>query len=350
MPESLAAGCAIVALLYPPLAGVTFADFHENGIEPAAIVWLLWAIDAGRSRAALLIGLFALGIKEDVAPGIFAGGLAGGLWLARRGDRSRSRIAFGLAACAALLFVGYLAILRPALHPPVPFQQFRYYTGADSGVPVPHGTAMRLRYVAEMLLPLGFVPLLSGPALVLVAPGFAEILASRNAITMSLQTHYAAVWIGYMLFGFALGTATLQRRAPRATIPAMALCAVLSLHILVNLDPLARWYALYRLPNAHDTLLQAMLDSLPRDASVSAPDRIYSHLGFDPNAGVAPGGRFLIIDRTNNDVTPSWQEIEAELPGLVAAGIYRLVRKTDGIELYRRTDKVSALIPAKALQ
>ncbi|MFZ1124448.1 MAG: DUF2079 domain-containing protein [Candidatus Baltobacteraceae bacterium] len=345
MPESLAAGCAIVALLYPPLAGLTFADFHENGIAPTAIVWLLWAIDAGKGWIALAIGLFALGIKEDMALGIFGGGLFGGLWLARRGDRSRAGIALGLAACAALTFVGYLAILRPALHPPFPFQQFRYYTGEGLGSTTPAAAWDRARYVVEMLLPLGFIPLL-GPAVLLAIPGFVEILASRNPITMSLETQYAAVWIGYMLFAFVAGVAVLHRRAPKASGFAVAACAAISLYVLVVVDPLARWYALYRWPNAHDATLQALLDSLPRDASISAPDRIYSHLGFDPNAGIAPGGCFFIIDRTNNDVTPQWAQYEHDLPALVAAGTYRLIRATDGIELYeRRTSECTRRSP-----
>src|SRR5262249_26319264 len=48
LPAWLAALCATVALVYPPFVGVTFADFHENGFAPAAILWLIWAIDAER--------------------------------------------------------------------------------------------------------------------------------------------------------------------------------------------------------------------------------------------------------------------------------------------------------------
>ena len=336
MPDALAAGCALVALLYPPLAGVTFADFHENGIEPAAIVWLLWAVDSGRMWTSLIVGLFALGIKEDVAPGMFAGGLAAGVWLLRRGDAARARIAFALSACAAAAFAAYLAVLRPALHAPFPFQQFRFYNGDDSGAPDPGGALRRLRYVVDMLLPLAFVPLLSPVAFCLALPGLLEILASRNPITMSLETHYAAVWIGYMLFAYVCGLSTIARRSRRAAALVLAVSAALCLFVQIKLDPSARWYALYRAPGAHDATLQAMLDALPPDAAISAPDRIYAHLGFDPNADVAPGGRFVILDRTNNDVTPQWAQYEAELPGLVSAGTYRLVRSVDGIELYEK--------------
>ena len=48
----LAAFAACIALVYPPLVGVAFTDFHENGFAPAAIVWLAWALDAA-------VGLYA---------------------------------------------------------------------------------------------------------------------------------------------------------------------------------------------------------------------------------------------------------------------------------------------------
>ncbi len=38
---------ALVVWLYPPLAGLIFGDFHENGFAPAAVAWTLYAFDAG---------------------------------------------------------------------------------------------------------------------------------------------------------------------------------------------------------------------------------------------------------------------------------------------------------------
>ena len=58
---------AFVVLLYPPLAGVVFNDFHENGLAPAAIAWLLWAFDGGYVAATLVFAALALAIKEDQA-------------------------------------------------------------------------------------------------------------------------------------------------------------------------------------------------------------------------------------------------------------------------------------------
>ena len=320
LPEGLAAACAIVGLLYAPLCGVTFADFHENGIEPAAILWLLWAIDAGKARLAFLFGLFALGIKEDVAPGIVFAGVLGGAWLVRRGDMHRARIAFGLAACALVVFVGYLTVLRPALHPPFPYQQFRFTTRTGRRGHWACSTQNALFYLVAILVPLLGIPLLT-PAIVFVIPGLIEIVAANNQTTRSFETQYAAVWVGYMLFAFVLGVEAVYHRFSDRTRFVLAGAFVVSLYAVAVADPMAKWYALYRLPNAHDARLQALLDSLPKDAAVDAPDRIYAHLGFDPNAGIDLGGRYVIVDRANNDVSPAWeQKPSATSHRLVAAG------------------------------
>ncbi|MBV8264363.1 MAG: DUF2079 domain-containing protein, partial [Candidatus Eremiobacteraeota bacterium] len=65
--ETMANLVAIVSLLYPPLVGVTFTDFHENGFAPAVIAWFLWAVDSRRFGWATLFAVLALCIKEDEA-------------------------------------------------------------------------------------------------------------------------------------------------------------------------------------------------------------------------------------------------------------------------------------------
>ena len=44
---ALARFAAVVVWLYPPLAGLIFGDFHENGFAPAAVAWMLYCFDGG---------------------------------------------------------------------------------------------------------------------------------------------------------------------------------------------------------------------------------------------------------------------------------------------------------------
>ncbi len=332
MPDGFAAACAVIALLYPPLTGVTFSDFFESGLEPAAIVWLLWAVDAGRVTVSLILGVLALCIKEDVAPGIIFGGIAGGLWLRER-DPLRSRLAFALAALAALIFAGYFGVLRPLLHAPFSVWDFHFYGGTHQIAAL---DPVRWRFLFAIFVPLLGLPLLS-PAIVLALPGLLEVMLSNDPITMSLETHYSGVWIGYVLFAFVLGAARLIGQAPRLGAIALLCAAGVSSYVLISVDPAARWYYLYRLPNAHDATLQSTIDSLPNDADVGASEQIFAHLGFFPKASVGIDHQYVIVDGAQRDLSAVWIPNQRALDDAISAKRFRELRSRDGIVLYERT-------------
>jgi uncharacterized membrane protein len=333
LPGWLAALCATVSLVYPPLVGVTFADFHENGFAPAALLWLLWAIDDARAVPAVLLAVFAIGLKEDVAIGLAACGLGAGAWYAARHDGERARLTLTIGVLAVIDLAAYFLVVRPLLHPPFPYQQLRFYDVHALGAQLVNGA--KLRYLIAALAPLALLPLLT-PAIFLAVPGLVEILASPAPILMSFETQYPAVWAPYLLAAFVGGVIRLDYYSTRLAALGAIVALGISFYVLIALDPNARWYALYHFPNAHDAALTEVLASLPRDAEVSVPDRLYAHLGFDPNAGIDMGRQFVIVDRFENFVSPQWQENEAALEGLVRQGLYRLDRSVDGVEVYER--------------
>lgn len=58
---------AVTAWFYPPLAGLIFGDFHENGFAPAAVVWTLYAFESGSLAGTVAGAIATLSIKEDQA-------------------------------------------------------------------------------------------------------------------------------------------------------------------------------------------------------------------------------------------------------------------------------------------
>jgi uncharacterized membrane protein len=333
MPDWFAATCAIVALLYAPLAGVTFSDFYESGLEPAAILWLLWAVDAGRVRTAIALAVVALCVKEDVAPGIMFGGAVAAWWLRKR-DPLRAQLALVLAALGATFLVGYFAVLRPLLHAPFSIWDFHFYTGAASA-PSPLDP-VRWRFLFSILAPLLGLPLLT-PAIALALPGLLEVMLSNNPITMSLETHYSGVWIGYVLFAFVLGVARVVEQSPRLAGAALTAIAAISCYVLISLDPAARWYYLYRLPNAHDAAIRSIIASLPPDADVGGSEQTFSHLGFFPRASVGIDHRYVIVDTEQHDLSAVWAPDQRALDGLIAQRRFTPARSDDGVILYERT-------------
>lgn len=336
LPEAFAFGCALVVALYPPLVGVAFTDFHENALAPAATLWLLWAIDARRFALAAGLLVVALSIKEDQSVVVAFGGAVACAFFALRRDGARARFCGVAAVLAVATFVAYFSVIRPLAGAHDAWAPTHFYAWSRDGDP--HGVAPwwsigRPAYLVEALLPLAFVCVVS-PAFVLALPGFAEVLGSHESMTYTMGTHYAAIWIGYVLFAFALGLATTFARRPRparlALRASIALCAI----DLIFASP-THWGHYLGPRTAHDAALDAAVARVGRDLEVGTSDEIYAHVGFDPNAelGLDRAPRYALVDATN---ATSWFTARW-LPTLrrgAAERRYRLVWHDDGLELY----------------
>ena len=332
-----AALLACVALLYPPLQGVTFTDFHEVAFAPATIVWLLWALDARRFSIAYALVAVALSIKEDQAPAMAFLGLVAMPYFAAR--RERAGVVFGAIAisASALVFAGYFTIVRPLTGASGAWmpQHFYAWAGYAHAEPLDRQIVGRLTYLLEAFVPLAFVPLRS--RLVLLAlPGFAEVLASREPLTYTMGQHYAAAWVPYVLVAFAVAgarlLATRDRRGARWIWSAAALSVVIS----VFLSPLHLGHFLRPL-QPQDAATNALIAEIPRDASIGTYDEIYAHLGFFPGAQVGLEGepQYVLMDRRYASATWNSKSLPLLLQD-VRQGVYVPVLARDGVTLYRR--------------
>jgi uncharacterized membrane protein len=339
LPERLAFGIALAAFFYPPLAGVTFADFHENGFVAAATLWLLWAVDARRWVLGAAFLAITLAIKEDQAAILAFAAVFGCIYFARRGERA------GLTFCAAALvlalatfafFFGAVRSLAGAKESWGPLHFYAWDRIVDPKGSTPWWSIGRPAYFLEAVVPLAFVCFLS-PVFVLALPGFAECLFSHESVTYTMGTHYAAVWIPYVLAAFAFGVARIYGRRPELARGLVRTCVILCALNLVFASP-THWGHYLRARSAHDAALDRALASLPPDLEVGTHDETFAHLGFDPNAslGLRRAPRFALVDST---YTGSYwvQQMRPELQRGVASGRYRLVWNRDGIELYERT-------------
>ena len=330
--ERAALGIAAVGWVYPPLAGVTFTDFHENAFVPAATVWLLWALDARRLGLAALFAAILLATKED--QGLILGvlGLGAAIYFGRRGDRASAAFGAGLTVVSLAIFVAYFAWVRPLAGATTPWDPLHFYAlgGVQSrGPTTPLFSFGRLTYLLEVFGPLLFVPLFS--ALVVAAlPGLAECLLSHESLTYTMGQHYAAVWIGYVLVAFALVAPRLgawSRWGP------LAACVL----VLAFASP-THWAHFLRARTAHDALLDRFVASIPREGSVGTHDEIYAHLGFVPGAqiGLDPLPRTALFDSSYRST--AWLErVRSRFLELLRSGVYRRSREQDGVVEAERT-------------
>ncbi|HEY3675768.1 MAG TPA: DUF2079 domain-containing protein [Candidatus Tumulicola sp.] len=333
-----AAALACIGLLYPPLQGVTFTDFHEVAFVPVAIIALLWAIDARRFGWAATFAAIALASKEDQAIALAFVGIAGAIYFARRNERSATTFCIGLALASVVIFITYFSLVRALAGAPggwVP-QHFYSWSGYTQALPLATQITGRLTYLLEAFVPLALLPF-GSRAIVLAIPGFAEVLASREPLTYTMGQHYAAVWIPYVLVAFVIaGARAFSRSQPvgrRWAWTAAALCAIVS----IAFSPLHVGHFV-RIPNARDAEMHAALGALPADASVGTYDELYSHLGFDPNAriGLRDDPAYIIFDERyssaywNGTIVPAIRQA-------TRANQYAVASQRDGIVVLRRT-------------
>lgn len=337
VPEQTAFWIAALAFVYPPLCGVTFADFHENGLVPATIAWLLYAVDARKFVLASILALVALGTKEDQALFLATLSAFAFAYFSRRVELAGKRWALGLLAVCVITFAGYFLIVRPLAgatggwHPTVFYTQ----TQADVDTSVLRAITDRAGYLLLAFVPLAFLPFRSR-VLWLAVPPFAEVLLSRAPVTYTMGQHYAAVWIPYVLVAYALGACSLYRDSPRIAPRPVAAAFVLCVLNFIVANPLHPKYFL-RVPQAKDAQLDAFIATLPAGIDVGTQEEAFTHMGFYPHATLGMEGypQYALFDWNypdSNWVIRDGPKIERD----VSRGRYRIARRENGIVLYER--------------
>jgi uncharacterized membrane protein len=328
---------ALVVWLYPPLAGLIFGDFHENGFAPAAVAWTIYAFDAGLIAWTFVAALVTFSVKEDQA--VFLG-VAGALGAWQFRGTPRGRVAGAIAIVGALVLIAFFGFIRPhAAGAQTEWQPWRFYAWS---VPATRTIWLeigeRLGFLALIFVPLLFLPLRSRMFWLAVAP-LAEVLLSRMPTTFTVGTHYAGAWIGYVLVPYAFAVRAMPPQRARALlIGSLALCA---LEFLVA-DPLHPGLNLRR-SEPRDAALNAFSRTLPADADVATQEEAYTHLAlFDPYATLLPESPsqsteacFVLIDSDYPD-SPRLREYGSAFARLVSEGRYVRVAQRGGISLYRR--------------
>jgi uncharacterized membrane protein len=328
---------ALVVWLYPPLAGLAFGDFHENGFAPAAVVWMLWALDAGYLVAAAALAAVVLAVKEDQAIFLTAAGFLG-YGLFRRSDVPRARLALGVACASLIVLTIYFFLIQPHAGANPNWQPTRFYAwSAGDMAMLPIGVLERFGFLGFVFVPLLFVPLRSKWMLLAILP-LAEVLFSRMPTTFTLGTHYTGAWIGYVLVAFAMGLSRLSGPIrTRLLYVSLAICAL----VFLFADPLHPGLNLRRI-EARDIALDRFLTTLPSDLDVATQEEAYTHLALtDSNATLLPEPDTTVNAcnaLTDTDFPQSARlEENAVAPGRRPALLQRAIvtRQTGGIALYR---------------
>jgi uncharacterized membrane protein len=294
--ERPAAGFALLYLANPSLHGINVRDFHAAALAIPLLLAAIWAVEAGRPWLALLPAALTLFCREDATLPVI--GLGAWMALARR-----RRLAGALSAAAALAVLAVDVRWIVPAYRGEPYSHLGRYAhlggslGAIMANAVLHplrtlatlATADRAVYLAAMLAPLAFLPLLGGLDLLGVLPALAQNLLSSDPVLYGFRAQYQAFVLPFLLLAAIAGYARLERRRPghwpvAVLVVAMVASLTLASRTVNNLAVARFW------PDADQRAAYRVLERVPPGAAVSAQDPYVPHLSLRPLVFVFPVG------------------------------------------------------------
>jgi uncharacterized membrane protein len=272
----------LVAMLYLEFSSnVTLAyyDFHLLALTLGVIPWLWYAIAAERYGWVIALGLVYFGLKESVALSLI--GLGAYLVFQARGNGKRVGVmfvVFGVVSFGLIMkfvypyfrhgeetmyFAKYYGHLGRNLHEFVMTFVTRpnYFFYSLFRPP-------KLEYIAALLLPFLFFPLVRPVYLLPVIPAVLVNILSNDPAMLGRAYHYEAE-ISPALFAMAVIAFSASRfRGLWLAVMLVAFTAPSALGI-------ARW----NMPTKAQNRLRGQLEAhVPRDKAIAAPQRIAAHL------------------------------------------------------------------------
>ncbi len=349
---------ALAYLLYAPLHGAQFYDFHWLPVTTLFHFLLYWSIARDRTWPLLFSVLVLFSLREDVAPGL----ALLGLYLLLNGPRVRLGLLLSVVSC--VWFVVNKFVIMPALGTWWFDQLYKDLVGpGEKGwgsilrtiainplyVMTTTFTQAKLEYALHLFAPLAFLPLRRARLLWFALPGFLfTIMTTGYGATTSIAFQYTSHWIAYLFAGMIVVLRVLDQQGKRRSAAALiAMCAALLSHSAVfgvvlvptsfvgGIKPIA--FSLTDAERQRYGDLRSLIAKIPPDASVTATDFEAPHvsnrkdvyaIGQDDSAG-----EYLLVDPERYRLAATRQHVHK----LLRERPYGLVAKVENrIFLFRQ--------------
>ena len=318
---------AIVYLLNPSLHGINLRDIHPAAFAIPLVIAAAAAHDARRYVWCALAVVATAMCREDAAVPV----VGFGIWLALA--RRRWAVGAGVAVAAVVLLLLDLQVIMPYFREGAGYHHLYRYThlgGSLGEILVSIAvrpwrwlgallTVPKLIYLLAMLAPLGFLPLLAPRALAAALPGLAMNLLSLDPILINHRSQYQSFVLPFLILAMADGYFVLRRRTAGSRIPGIALGIAVCLALILT----SRTFNDFSIRNwkqgPDQQAAHRLMARVPKDASVSANERLVPHLVMREHIFVYPRGRGIsthIIDRADElEKTPAPGYAEAARAG-----------------------------------
>jgi uncharacterized membrane protein len=367
--DRLAVAGAAVYLLYPPLQWATVTEFHTVTLAAPLLVYCVWAAEERRYATLTVLAVAAALCKEQV--GLALAML--GLWMVVRGLGRRYGIALAAASLTWVAFAVSVVIPRYNAGEGSAFVGRYSSLGSDEGEVVTTLLTRpwdavdlvvgydRLSYLVALLAPLLLLPF---AAPLLAAAALPEI--AINVLTdwfpqYSIEFHYVAVIVPFLVTASILGLARL-RRADRPAVLVRALEDPVRVAVVwvgavavagLFMGPLPWWrdvpligsdnqrLAQYHVTD-HSRAMARAVAMIPDDVPVSAGNLLGAHLSERERILTFPviaEARWVIVDTRRPYLADRLlpRAHAARVAALRARADMRLVHSDDGVLVFRRT-------------
>lgn len=369
-----------IYVFYPALHGVNMFDFHSLTLVVPTLMWVIYFVDSGAQwRYWLFLGLMLLTREDMSLLACFIGAYA---ILKRRPITGLVTI---VVALSYLMVVKGYVMNDPGLIMAKSKESTSFHYFYKEMIPHEDEGAKGLLitlltnpvYALQVVLkqdkvffflalfgPLLFLPLASGPKVVMMAYGFLFIGAASRKYVFSLYFQYSSVLFPILLTALPDGIDRVSRsralhalgfKQRRLVWTLMWTCFVATLMVTHKYGAFwpndafrAGWNHLARGENPereerYEYVQQLIREHIPSDASVSASSALGPHVSNRKNISKWPitkSADYLLIfsDSLN-------RKNRERMDRLVAQGTYRKIDEMHGIVLYQRIPRLLPLDP-----
>jgi uncharacterized membrane protein len=300
LPRWSAALVSIAYLLYAPLHGLNFYDFHFLPTCIFFLFCLFWALATNRTVLIWVLWAVCVSIREDVPVGL----ATLGVFLVFTGYRVRTGVWMTILSVISFVLIKFVIMPMAGtwwfanLYKELMPQGARSYGGVvmtlltnPSYVVSTLLTEQKLTYALHLFVPLVFLPLRRWTYLWLLVGGvFFTLLTTGYKPTVSISFQYTSHWIPYLFGATVLAISAMGRSRSgvvhrRAALTALLVGVVLhSLSFGAILRPTRFVGGFQNIPfrvseaeRARYRDLKKVVAMIPPEASVAATDRENPH-------------------------------------------------------------------------
>ena len=355
VPQWVALVISWCYLLFAPLHGPNFYDFHWLPLAIFFHFWLYFALATRRTWLATLCVLVLLAMREDIAVGL----AVLGFFLAFTGARVRFGLVLGITS------VLWFGVNKFVIMPHMGTWWFdNMYSELFADGKSSYGSVFRtllsnpvfsattfvreqkLTYVFQMLTPLAFLPARRIALIPLLLPGaFFTLLTTAYWPTVSIAFQYTTHWIPYLFLGTVLSLSLLGRgeggrlrqRAAVGTLALALLSHSYNFGAVLQHDSFVGGFGQINFQHTPEQTkryeaLMTLVRKIPPEASVAATEYLNPHISARIDAYTFRYD-LPVVDR----ILVSSQEIVGDnrrlLRSLLNKASYRLVGQA-GHEFY----------------